>query len=44
MERYKLTADQAFGVLVRTSSLTNRKLRDIADDLSTTGQLPATAS
>ncbi|WP_246080949.1 GAF and ANTAR domain-containing protein [Modestobacter altitudinis] len=44
MERYKLTADQAFGVLVRTSSLTNRKLRDIADDLSTTGQLPAAPS
>jgi AmiR/NasT family two-component response regulator len=40
MERYKLTADTAFGVLVRTSSLTNRKLRDIADELTATGQLP----
>ena len=42
MERHKLTADQAFGVLVRTSSFTNRKLRDIADELTTTGQLPPT--
>jgi GAF domain-containing protein len=40
MERYKITADQAFGVLVRTSSVTNRKLRDIADQLCATGQLP----
>lgn len=42
MERHKVTADQAFGVLVHTSSLTNRKLRDIADELTTTGQLPPT--
>jgi hypothetical protein len=42
MERHKLTADQAFSVLVHTSSLTNRKLRDIADELTTTGQLPPT--
>jgi GAF domain-containing protein len=40
MERYKLTATQAFGLLTRTSSETNRKLRDIADELSATGQLP----
>ena len=40
MERYKLTADQAFGVLVRTSSVTNRKLRDLAEELCTTGQIP----
>jgi GAF domain-containing protein len=40
MERYRLTADQAFGLLVRTSSVTNRKLRDLAEELSTTGQLP----
>jgi GAF domain-containing protein len=40
MERHMLTADQAFAVLVRTSSLTNRKLRDIADELTTTGRLP----
>jgi len=40
MERHKITADQAFGVLARTSSLTNRKLNDIADELTSTGQLP----
>jgi len=40
MERFKLTADQAFGVLVRTSSLLNRKLSDIADELTSTGRLP----
>ena len=39
MERYKLTAAQAFDLLVRTSSLTNRKLRDIADELTSTGAL-----
>ncbi len=41
MERYKITPDQAFALLVRTSTLTNRKLRDIADELATTGALPA---
>ena len=41
MERHKLTADQAFGVLARTSSLTNRKLHDLADELTSTGQLPS---
>ena len=40
MERYKITADQAFGLLVRASSVTNRKLRDLAEELSTTGALP----
>ena len=39
MERYKLTASQAFALLVRTSSVTNRKLRDLAEELSTTGEL-----
>ncbi|MCW2580460.1 MAG: Response regulator receiver and and CheY domain [Blastococcus sp.] len=41
MERFKLTPEQAFGLLTRTSSHTNRKLRDIAENLSETGQLPA---
>lgn len=41
MERHKLTADQAFGLLVRTSSVRNRKINDIADELVNTGQLPA---
>jgi GAF domain-containing protein len=39
MERHKLTAAQAFDLLVRTSSLTNRKLRDLADELTSTGHL-----
>ena len=40
MERYKLTADQAFQALVRVSMHTNRKVRDVADHLVTTGELP----
>ena len=40
MQRHKLTADQAFQLLVRASMTTNRKLRDIADDLVHTGDLP----
>jgi GAF domain-containing protein len=39
MERYKLTADQAFQLLARASMTTNRKLREIADDLVRTGEL-----
>jgi GAF domain-containing protein len=39
MERHKLTAVQAFDLLVRASSLTNRKLRDIAEELTSTGSL-----
>ena len=41
MERYKLTADQAFGVLARASQELNRKLGDIARELSDTGAVPA---
>ncbi|WP_369259098.1 GAF and ANTAR domain-containing protein [Geodermatophilus amargosae] len=41
MERHRLTADQAFAVLVRASSYTNRKLADLAEELSTTGVLAA---
>ena len=37
MERHKLTADQAFGVLVRVSQEMNRKLFDIARELTDTG-------
>jgi GAF domain-containing protein len=40
MERHKLTADQAFQVLARLSMQGNRKLRDIAEELVTTGVLP----
>jgi GAF domain-containing protein len=41
MERYKLTPDHAFRLLAVASMNANRKLRDIADDLVITGQLPA---
>ncbi len=39
MERNRLTADQAFDVLRRASQRLNRKLRDLADELATTGTL-----
>jgi GAF domain-containing protein len=39
MERYKLTADEAFKLLTQASMAANRKLRDIADRLATTGEL-----
>jgi GAF domain-containing protein len=39
IERYKLTADQAFQLLAQASMKANRKLRDIADDLVRTGEL-----
>jgi GAF domain-containing protein len=38
MERYKLTADQAFQALARVSMDTNRKVRDVADKLVRTGE------
>jgi AmiR/NasT family two-component response regulator len=41
MERHKLTADQAFQLLVEVSSRTNVKLRGIAEELVRTGELPA---
>jgi cell division protein FtsL len=40
MERHKLTAEQAFLLLVRASQATHTKLRDIAEQLTTMGQLP----
>ncbi len=40
MERYKLTGDQAFQVLARVSQQTNRRLVDIADELTQTGSVP----
>jgi AmiR/NasT family two-component response regulator len=39
MERDRLTADEAFDVLSRASQRLNRKLRDIADELTTTGTI-----
>jgi len=40
MERYKLTSDQAFALLARTSQASNRKLGDIAMELTETGTMP----
>ncbi|TYP90351.1 GAF and ANTAR domain-containing protein [Blastococcus xanthinilyticus] len=40
MERYKLTADQAFQVLARVSMQRNTKLRDVAGHFVLTGELP----
>jgi GAF domain-containing protein len=40
MERHKITADAAFQVLARASMTSNRKLRDIAEHLVDTGELP----
>lgn len=40
IERQKVTADGAFALLVRSSSVTNRKLYDIALELVLTGELP----
>lgn len=39
MERHKLTAEQAFRLLADASQHTNRKLRDVAEDLVLTGVL-----
>jgi transcriptional regulator with GAF, ATPase, and Fis domain len=39
MERYKITADQAFDLLIAASQQTHRKLKDIASDLAATGEL-----
>ncbi|RCK68790.1 ANTAR domain-containing protein [Desertihabitans brevis] len=41
MERYKISADQAFNLLTRTSQETNTKLRSVADELVHTGILKA---
>jgi GAF domain-containing protein len=40
IERHKLTPDQAFQLLVRVSMNVNRKVRDVADQLVRTGELP----
>jgi len=40
MERYKLTGEQAFVLLVRASQTSNRKLHDIAEELALSGELP----
>jgi GAF domain-containing protein len=43
IERYKLTPDQAFQLLAQASMNANRKVRDIADHLVRTGELPGAA-
>ena len=40
MERHKITADRAFGLLVQVSQHRNIKLRDVAEALADTGVLP----
>jgi GAF domain-containing protein len=40
MERHRLTADEAFGVLARVSQELNRKLVDIAREVTDTGAVP----
>jgi GAF domain-containing protein len=40
MERYKLTADQAFQALARVSMHTNTTVRNVADNLVRTGEFP----
>jgi GAF domain-containing protein len=40
IERHKLTPDQAFQLLGQVSMNTNRKVRDVADQLVHTGELP----
>jgi len=39
VERHKLTPDQAFRMLVEASMHTNRKVRDLAEDLVQTGEM-----
>lgn len=41
MERERITADQAFDILRRISQRMNRKLRDVADELTATGEVSA---
>jgi GAF domain-containing protein len=40
MERHRLTADQAFQVLAEVSMSANVKVREVADQLVRTGELP----
>ena len=40
IERHKVTTDGAFALLVKSSSVTNRKLYDIAAELVLTGEIP----
>ncbi len=44
MERFQITADQAFVILARANSETNTKLHDVADHLEASGELPGQKS
>jgi GAF domain-containing protein len=39
MERFRVSADEAFGLLIASSQHTHRKLREVADQLAVTGEL-----
>lgn len=39
MERYKVDAERAFMLLSRVSQQSNRRLRDVAEELALTGEL-----
>lgn len=41
MERRKIGSDEAFAVLARTSQTNHRRLRDVAEELCLSGELPA---
>jgi AmiR/NasT family two-component response regulator len=41
MERFKLTADQAFEALTRVSMDRNRKVREVAEQFVRTGEFPS---
>ncbi|MGY1780160.1 ANTAR domain-containing protein [Geodermatophilus sp. SYSU D01036] len=43
MERYRITPDAAFGILVRASQDTGRKVRDVARLVTETGEAPVGA-
>ena len=42
MARFRVTPDRAFALLVRASQDSNRKLLDVAEELTTSGRLPGT--
>ena len=42
VERFRMTADQAFQALARVSMDSNRKVRDVAEQFVRTGELPGT--
>lgn len=44
MERYKITAQQAFLVLTQASSSSNTKLREVAEHLTNSGEIPTARS